>query len=339
MLLTLLLFLFGFGFSNLPIETDPVGSLIISIDDMNLQNQYVFNLWTTVIKSAQRQDIDVIAYLLNKYNNLDIIKDNLQLEDIDVSNILFIDDYYTDTIWIRDYGPVLFYNQYNNLTVFDPLYFKHRNFDDNMPYHFAKRFHLNYIKSDLRIEGGNLLSNGKGKCIVSDKVLKYNKLKTLQEELGVVGCKNIIIMKSLKYDRTQHIDMWLFILDEYTVIMGIYETYQDLQDHNIMLENYHILKENEFTILLMPMPSHCHNGTDKCPIEDYVSRSYMNVLPLNDEIIVPVYNLDKKYEKEALYKWHKYTKKKIIPVEADLIIRDHGAIHCITRTGPRIIDF
>jgi agmatine/peptidylarginine deiminase len=86
----------------------------------------------------------------------------------------------------------------------------------------------------------------------------------------------------------------------------------------------------------MPMPSHCHDGTYDCPMTDYVSRSYMNVLSLNNELIVPVYNIDRKYEEEAINKWKTYTKKNIITIESEAIIKYNGIIHCITKTGPRI---
>ena len=80
------------------------------------------------------------------------------------------------------------------------------------------------------------------------------------------------------------------------------------------------------------MPSHCINGKYDCEPHEFVSRSYMNVLQLNNEIIIPVYNVDRVHEQEALDKWKEYTGKTIIPVEAETIIREHGAVHCMSKT-------
>jgi agmatine/peptidylarginine deiminase len=321
--------------SHLPIETQPVGTLMLSMDDVGLSNSNIFSIWTTIIKSAQRQNIDVIIYLV-KGSNLDSIKNNLIESKIDTKKVNFITEYKTNSIWMRDYGPILYFDKFNRLSVFDLKYLARRDLDDNMPKHFSQKYNLPYAKSELRMEGGNLLSNGDGVCITSDKVLKHNMRQNIESELRKIGCYKIIIMKSLKYDQTQHVDMWLFIRDKSTVIMGMYNNIQDLEDHKKMLINYEILKKNGFKVLLMPMPSHCNDGSYTCNTKDFITRSYLNVLPLNNEIIVPIFRMDRQFEDEAIYKWNSYTGKKIITVEADDIIREYGIVHCMTRTGPKL---
>ena len=328
--------------SNIIPETNTINYVLISMDDIGLyQTRYkpqIFNIWTTIIKSAHRQNITVISYLVEKRDNLALIKTRLQNERIDTNQIRFIADYKTNTIWMRDYGPVLYRNNGhqndsgNAMRVMDFSYLYSRPLDDAAPRHFATIFKLPYATSRLRIEGGNILTTASGSCIISDKVSRYNSDNLIRLELEKIGCQKIIIVKSLKYDKTQHVDMWLYVLNSNTLIMGQYTRAQDFEDYHILKDNFEYLTSLGFTILPIPMPSHCINGKYDCEPHEFVSRSYMNVLQLNNEIIIPVYNVDRVHEQEALDKWKEYTGKTIIPVEAETIIREHGAVHCMSKT-------
>lgn len=61
----------------------------------------------------------------------------------------------------------------------------------------------------------------------------------------------------------------------------------------------------------------------------------MNVVFLNDVVMVPTYDEDIAFESEAIRLWETYTNKKIITIKADKIVKDNGAVHCITKTIPQ----
>ena len=92
MMLTILrflnyLFLFQFSYfhhmkNNIIPETNHVNYVLISMDDIGLyQTRYtpqVFNIWATIIRSAHRQNITVVSYLVENHDNMPVIKMRLE---------------------------------------------------------------------------------------------------------------------------------------------------------------------------------------------------------------------------------------------------------------------
>lgn len=80
-------------------------------------------------------------------------------------------------LYDRDFSPIFFRSQYDESTTAGILhisYYSDRPRDKGMAPDFAERTDLPAYFRDLKFEGGNLLSNGKGLCIMSDRVLYVN---------------------------------------------------------------------------------------------------------------------------------------------------------------------
>jgi agmatine/peptidylarginine deiminase len=314
--------------SYLPAEFSKVNTLVLSIDDMT-QSSSIYTIWKTLIELSQEQNIEVIIYLVKYKDNLIRIKNELGNNDfnIDIDRIKFIDDYRVNTIWVRDYSPFVS-TKNKNFISFEYLY--HRPLDNAMPSHFANMLSYGHIKSDIRLEGGNIHTNGAGFCVISDKVIKMNH-HDVKRELTKIGCIRTLILKSLYYDATQHVDIYILWIDKDTILMGFYNETQDFKDYYIMLENYRLLKDEGFTIISVPMPSHCANV--QC--NKYVSRTYLNAIFLNKYLIVPVYEESKENEEVALNIIREQLEirgKSLITVPGDHIITYSGSVHCISKT-------
>lgn len=301
--------------ATIPIETDPIKGVILSIDD--LYND-TFIVWDTILAVSNKLNITSYIYITEYTKEKNII----DLYYRKYKNIILINDYHTNTIWMRDYGPIFYRNNHGDLNILKIHYKHHRKYDNLVPYDFSYRFNIPITKLDIIMEGGNFITNGNGICIVSDKVLEYNY------DIGILkhyGCwKNLIIVKSLARDGTRHVDMWLTWINKNTLFAGLYSKEQDIENHNIMSRNIDYIKSLiDLEIIILPMPNRGHRD---------LTKSYINALIMNDHVILPVYE-DKTWEKEAIAIWQKYFKY-IHPIYAESLIKYDGAIHCIARTIP-----
>ncbi len=303
-----------FAYNSIPIETDPIEGVLLSIDTYDKET---YHIWDKIIDISNANNIKSYIYITDYTKNDTFIHDRYKNS--------IITDYHTDTIWMRDYGPIFYKNndKYNILKIH---YRHHRKYDNLMPYDFSYRFNIPINKIELVIEGGNLISNGNGICIISDKVLEYNSYKSINQ-LKYYGCwKQIIIVKSLKRDGTRHVDMWLMWINKNTLFAGLYTIEQDKENYNIMMDNLIQIRKYipNINIVEMPMPD---RG------EDDITRTYVNALILNNHVIIPTYE-DNIYEARAISIWKQYFKY-IHPINAESLIKYDGSIHCIARTKPK----
>jgi agmatine/peptidylarginine deiminase len=65
-------------------------------------------------------------------------------------------------------------------------------------------------------------------------------------------------------------------------------------------------------------------------------RTYINLFFLNNEVHVPVFPKDNKYEAEALQIIAKETGKVIVKHDGEVLAYQSGSVHCITKQIPRL---
>jgi hypothetical protein len=73
-----------------------------------------------------------------------------------------------EAMWVRDYAPYFLVGDHT--TVIDHTYpERNRDFEDSFSIAFAATFGPHYTHARLKLEGGNLTSNGDGLCITTTK--------------------------------------------------------------------------------------------------------------------------------------------------------------------------
>ena len=370
--------------SYMPYEGGQMEAVIISMDDKDSHRpkneRNTTKIWKSIVASAQRQGVGIISYLVTptKPSTLEgreevmdnIIEELNDLDDeheIDPSKILFLLDEPIDTVWVRDYSPIFYYDEQGGKLTPSTLhvsYYSDRPNDKEMGSRFADRFNLPLKFRDLLFEGGNLISNGAGICIMSDRVLYVSyrgsdltlaeRKTALHLELYPFGCQTLIVVESLTYDITGHVDMWMAFANKTTLLVGHYTKAQSPLDHVIMRSNYQLLEKHAkgaFILEQADMPTNCpltHNkqiAPESCPDveetpEEVVTRTYLNALQLNDEVLVPFYDQVNDTVQQAIAQWEKAAggryKGKVFPVgPADRIIHFKGVVHCMTRAVPK----
>jgi agmatine/peptidylarginine deiminase len=234
-----------------------------------------------------------------------------------------------DSIWLRDFGPLVGTNG-NERWVVDLQYWG-KGADDTVATTLASD-ELGLVAYDvpLVLEGGNLLSDGQGHCLLSTEVLVFNR--SLGEEairqllLEYFGCTETLFLPPLPNEETKHVDMYATFTAPGEVIVGRFEAGTDPAGEMVLDFVAQELDARGFLVRRVPMP---YQG-------DGIARSYTNALALNDAVLIPEYPGVPGDLQEALRVFAEaYPDRRLVTIESEDIIKLDGAIHCATMTLPR----
>lgn len=240
------------------------------------------------------------------------------------------------SMWLRDFGPCTLAGDDLRLIDFN-YHFEGREVEDQLPLAMAATYEMKITPSLLTMEGGNLLSNGRGLCISSSTLIEQNRLRGM--DLKTVGA---ILQKTFRFTQwsylppllgepTGHVDMYVTLTSPTTAVVGAYDPAVDSQNA-VQLDNAadtlsKVLVDGEpMRVVRMPMP----------PRTDGKWRTYTNVIFANGALLVPQYpehspELDRRaleIYRDVLPDWE------IIGVNASTLINNRGSLHCLSRNLP-----
>lgn len=120
-----------------------------------------------------------------------------------------------DTMWTRDYGPVVpVSKQSRDIAVLDTQYRSEgRDHDEVVPVFVADSAALPIVDAQLKIEGGNVISNGRGLLVTTTKLLDENAEidhQTVSDALCMYyGATQVVFLEPLANESTGHVDMFV----------------------------------------------------------------------------------------------------------------------------------
>ncbi len=234
-----------------------------------------------------------------------------------------------DSIWMRDYGPLVTRSA-SGYKVVDPRYYWGRWYDDLIPSSLAGYWQEPVSRPPIEMEGGNFQSDGAGRCITTDMLYLQNASRGYTEaEVDSIfqqyyGCQTTTVVPRLVDEGTGHIDMFAHITAPGEVLVGQYDPLVDPSNAAATDEAARRMASDGFNVTRIPMPSNEGHR---------LWRTYTNALAVNDIVMVPVYDEDPRFEQEALTIYQKaYPNKTIVPIDSDDVIYWSGAVHCVTMT-------
>ncbi len=133
------------------------------------------------------------------------------------------------SVWIRDYGPWTVRTKRDHRRVVgDMKYFTGREDDDGIPADYARLRGWERIDlTSLRIEGGNIMSDGHGKLFTTNRTLEgsaedaNDEQDEVEASLRRVGASAVHFFERMPSpEGTGHIDMFAKLMDERTVLVG-----------------------------------------------------------------------------------------------------------------------
>lgn len=265
-----------------------------------------------------------------------------------------------DDWWTRDYGPMAVYTKnLDSIAFVDMKYYDGRDKDNVFPGQLATAMgYENYVTS-INAEGGNLMADGFEKMFFSSIIPEINadntvhpfgwtQAQTYDTMRTIFGTPEMVNLKTLKCDGgTGHIDLYVKLVDEQTLIVSQYPAEITAQDRQIIEDNYQYMTtlkstyNRPFRILRVEHPTDDNgNHTRKtCTQLNADARNFINGLTVNGSFIFPSYYDGSTGNAAQHGRIMDYYKKifpgyKIVPIDSRILSPLGGAIHCITMQIP-----
>jgi agmatine deiminase len=303
-------------------EYEPVGDLVLSWDP-GLE-QFLFDVigaaWgeaSITLLYAPGSDAQSLGELLRASG-----RDPDELQWIEVP---------LESIWVRDFGPILL----RNAGVWEALDFDYfaGGDDDRVPEVLSQRAHPPWRleRVELELEGGNLLSDGTGRCITTVDTIAHNAGVYSEDEVKQIladraGCEALSVLPRLLGEPTGHVDMFVTVTGPGEVIVGKSTMAEDPENAALLDLAARTLQSDGFSVRRVPMPGR----------SDGVFRSYTNSLAVNNVVLVPIYPEEPQHLEDALSVFQEaYPGRSIVPINASDIIQLDGAVHCASMTIAR----
>lgn len=271
---------------------------------------------------------------------------------LDLSNVTYIlADF--NSIWSRDYfAESIYANEVDSLLLLDWIYNRPRPADDVLSDVVAAEkglvvYSTTQAPFDLVHTGGNFMCDGAGTAFSSELVLEENGPtgefnQTVRDASGVdaimeqfMGIGRYVKMPTLPFDGIHHIDMHMKLLDEETLLVGVFPP--GVSDGPQLEENIATVMAQEnscfgtpYKLVRIPMPP--STAGNFAPDASY--RTYANCVFINGTVLVPLYRTE--YDTTALRILRaELPGYEVVGIDCDSeqnIIAQGGALHCITKT-------
>ena len=315
-----------------PAEFDSVAGIIFAWESY-------YTLLTDLIKEVAEEDTAWVV--VDNANEATSASATLSGNGVNMDNVVF-QQIPTNSVWIRDYGPWWIYQPDGSRAVLDLVYNRPRPQDDAYPENLAAEWNIDYYGLGLVEAGGNMLLDGTGNVFISDVIFDASQgfdPNLTQDQLDeyfldYYGVENVIITDHLEYDGTGHIDMFVKVINDSTVIVGEYTSSTAGAGNNYNICNNVAAQISgltngngrPYTVVRMLMP----------PYSGGVTYTYINSLIANKKVFVPIYGFST--DADVLTQYEQLMPGyEIIGYDCNQIIPANGAIHCIAMKVPAML--
>ena len=328
------------GLIESPAEYDPVRGVLFCYKSGNW-DEVVVDL---VVELTKDDDYDDIAYVLvTSESEKNSAISQFTSNGADMDKVEFIIEP-ANAIWIRDYGPH-FISQDSAIGIVDSHYYPQRSLDNFIPTLIGDdNFIMPTYDIGLYYSGGNFLPGPDRSAFMSSLINIDNPISEGFDEDFIAelfqtyqGIDEVHILPQLpgSVDGTGHIDMWMYIIDEDTVIISEFLPGSNPTAIQITENAVPYMQNLGFTVYRTPAWNAPH------PDNSYNTHwTYTNSFISNDRIFIPTYGetypdyADEDAEALAAFQ-AAASHLEIVQINCYPIIWAAGAIHCIVMQVPR----
>jgi agmatine/peptidylarginine deiminase len=266
-------------------------------------------------------------------------------------NIVFAEIDSNDS-WARDHGGITIFKNEKRIILdfnFNGWGLKFRADKDNLI--TSKLYDMEIFSSECEdenklgfvLEGGSIESDGLGTLLTTSSCLfSKNRNGELTEEEIInylknnLGAEKILMLNNghLAGDDTDgHIDTLARFCNPKTIAYVKCtdekdEHYNALKAMEDELKEYTTIDDEKYELVPLPMPEPiCYKG-------ERLPATYANFLILNDMVLLPIYKSKKDNEALEILK-SVFPEREIIPIDCNILIRQHGSLHCVTMQYPK----
>ncbi|MCA9284966.1 MAG: agmatine deiminase family protein [Phycisphaerales bacterium] len=330
----------GGGFIESPPEYGPMRGVIF---------QYSTGSWPSVVRACVKAltadpNHDEIAYVVvSSQSVVNSATASFIADGVDMSKVVFIIQP-TNSVWLRDYGPHFIW-QDGTVAIVDSHYYPNRPLDNFVPTRLGDEdFGVPTYDMGLYYSGGNFQPGPNRSGFVTSLInldnpasggFDANFIAGLYQTYQGIDTLHVMPQLPFSVDGTGHIDMWMYLVDEDTVIISEFLPGSNQTAIDITNNAVPYMQALGFEVF---RPKAWNSGG--------THYTYTNAFRVNDRIFVPVYGTalvpggNGSYNDEdadAMAKWQAAVghDAQIVPIQCLSIIPAAGAIHCIVMQVPR----
>ena len=336
---------------RLPAEWESFGAVLLSWPHKDSD-------WNYMLDEVTKCYINIVEAITTETNVIIIAPDieipQKQLSHINQSLISFYEIPTNDT-WARDFGVITTCNDNGNFILNDFQFngwgLKFASNKDNLiTRYMIKQKAINGTYNNcmgFTLEGGSIESDGKGLLLTtSECLLSPNRNGDLSKEeieqtlTSTLGLKKILWLDHgfLEGDDTDsHIDTLARIAPNDTIVyVGTNDEtdihYSALQSMKQQLMQFTTIEGNSFNLIELPLPDPIYDEDG-----NRLPATYANFLIMDKSVIMPIYAQHHKDLLATQIMQIAFPNHKIITVDCNALIKQHGSLHCITMQLPKEI--
>lgn len=250
-----------------------------------------------------------------------------------------------NTMWIRDYGPLMVGRPDGSASLLDADYspagnLEHRPLDDAAPSALAKALAVPCSPLPLRLEGGNFVVNGDGLAVTTSSVLLANGDRAydanaigamLRRRLAV---RDWVCVPPLAGEPTGHADLFVTFTAPNVAVVAQCPSAADAANAAVLDRAARALagratSRGPMQVHRIPLP----------PRRQGAWRSYNNVVFANGTLLVPTFqDVERSSEAAALALYEKLLPDwNIVTIPADALAANEGLLHCVVLNIPAFL--
>jgi agmatine deiminase len=232
-------------------------------------------------------------------------------------------------IWIRDFAPIPSASGGIKFR-YDPLYTSrrlNREVDESFR-DYLRRHDVRFQTSEICLEGGNLVHNGAGVAVATEKLFVRNRPasrdRVVNDLRQALGLERLVLVPAEPEDRTGHVDGMLRFVDERTLVVNDYSSLEGGARFRRRLER--VLERELAGFERIELPYHaCSEKLDGW----YDARgNYANFFLTRRRLYLPAYGIPEDEDARELFET--LFPGRVSPVDASLVARYGGSLNCIT---------
>ena len=260
-------------------------------------------------------------------------------------------DYEVDDVWIRDYGPLFLLSADNRrCAIADWRYnawgdkFPKQAKDDAASKWIAGHLGIERFPVDAVLEGGAVESDGRGRILTTEVVLLNPNRNGAVEPSWVEG----LLLEALSVnevlwlggglvgdDTDGHIDNLARFFSSGGILIAGSNSSENpslsaLEENRRRVEAFRTREGAPYEIVTLPLPQVIHYGGEP------LAASYMNYLLLNGAVLVPTYDQPERDEVAIGILRDCFPEREVVGFDCRDIIKEGGALHCMSQHQPRV---
>ena len=331
-------------YPRLPGEFEKQDAILISVSDWQPHH---FNVLLELIEKARGH-----AGILILYNDKNLYDGKPQLLELvrllsrsgnNYPHLRFL-KLNLDTVWLRDFGPRLAETEEGGAMAMDFFYETVRRRDDKLPEAWASLTRAKHNLVPWSLQGGNLLSNGRGLSITTSRLFEENRIRrpgktTEQDEVYIkqqfmkfCNIKQLLVLKPLEQEATRHVDMFASFLAPDLVLVAKVDPRHDslnarILDYNAQLLSRAKVDGRPLRVERIWIP----------PRRGQNWSSYTNIILTDRLVLLPTYQSDSpRYVQNAISTYKRLLPKHhVATIDMTSMEKLGGSLHCLSSSLPR----